>query len=159
MVSPHLAGERDTIWQQTAISAAITHNDPLAIASAVAWVGLLWRLLDGSVRDAIAGDIDVKRAGLLWYSGAYLLETIPTVMHIVARHGHQPVVAIETAVNDTRDNDTVAAVVGAALGAQRLTATRRQRRYRSSSVSNRMRGSPFTRARNASVNPAAEKYK
>jgi len=170
MVLPHLAGDRDTLWQQTAISAAITHNDPLAIASAVAWVALLWRLLggdvpatamswldaytdvlrpldhdqqyttrlesgplvgwcgatsallDGPVRDAIANDIDVKRGGLLWYSGAYLLETIPTVMHIVARHGHQPVVAIETAVNDTRDNDTVAAIVGAAMGAAHGTA-------------------------------------
>jgi len=170
MVLPHLAGDRDTLWQQTAISAAITHNDALAIASAVAWVALLWRLLggdvpatamswldaytdvlrpldhdeqyttrlesgplvgwcgatsallDGPVRDAIANDIDVKRGGLLWYSGAYLLETIPTVMHIVARHGHEPVEAIETAVNDTRDNDTVAAIVGAAMGAAHGTA-------------------------------------
>jgi ADP-ribosylglycohydrolase len=170
MVLPHLIGERDTLWQQTAISAAITHNDPLAISSAVAWVALLWRLLsgdvpatalswldtytdvlrpfdfdqqystrlesgrlagwcgatsallDGPVRDAIAGDIEVRRAGLVWYSGAYLLETIPTVMHIMARHGHKPLVAMETAVNDTRDNDTVAAIVGAAMGAAYGTA-------------------------------------
>jgi len=32
------------------------------------------------------------------------------------------VVAIETAVNDTRDNDTVAAIVGAAMGAASGTA-------------------------------------
>jgi ADP-ribosylglycohydrolase len=33
------------------------------------------------------------------------------------RHGHDPEEAIVRAVNDTRDNDTVAAIVGAAVGA------------------------------------------
>jgi ADP-ribosylglycohydrolase len=33
------------------------------------------------------------------------------------RHGHDPEEAIVRAVNDTKDNDTVAAIVGAALGA------------------------------------------
>ena len=32
------------------------------------------------------------------------------------RHGHNPEEAIVRAVNDTRDNDTVAAIVGAAIG-------------------------------------------
>ena len=52
-----------------------------------------------------------------WYSGAFLLETIPTVLLLLARHGHDPEEALVRAVNDTRDNDTVAAIVGAAVGA------------------------------------------
>lgn len=52
-----------------------------------------------------------------WYSGAYLRETLPSVLYILMRHGHDPEEAIVRAVNDTRDNDTVAAIVGAAVGA------------------------------------------
>lgn len=59
----------------------------------------------------------MKDACALWYSGAYLLETVPSVIYILMRHGHDPEEAIVRAVNDTRDNDTVAAIVGAAVGA------------------------------------------
>lgn len=52
-----------------------------------------------------------------WYSGAYLLETVPNVLLVLARHGQNPEEAIIRAVNDTRDNDTVGAIVGAAVGA------------------------------------------
>ena len=52
-----------------------------------------------------------------WYSGAYLLETVPSVLWILANHAHDPEEAIVRAVNDTKDNDTVAAIVGAAVGA------------------------------------------
>lgn len=52
-----------------------------------------------------------------WYSGAYLLETVPSVLWILAHHGHDAEEAIVRAVNDTKDNDTVAAIVGAAVGA------------------------------------------
>jgi len=162
---PHLSGDRESLWRETAIAAAITHNDPLAIASAVAWVALLWRviggdvpdtpdawldvytdvlrpldhdqaydtrvpdgllsgwrgsasaLLDGPVRRALAQGLNVHTACNSWYSGAYLLETVPSVLYILARHGHEPAEAIERAVNDTRDNDTIAAIVGAAMGA------------------------------------------
>ncbi|MFT4976183.1 MAG: ADP-ribosyl-[dinitrogen reductase] hydrolase [Myxococcota bacterium] len=51
------------------------------------------------------------------YSGAYMLETVPCVLTILSRHGHDPEEAIVRAVNDTKDNDTVAAIVGAAVGA------------------------------------------
>lgn len=53
----------------------------------------------------------------LWYSGAYLLETVPWVLYILARWGHDPEEAGVRAVNDTKDNDTVAAIVGSAVGA------------------------------------------
>lgn len=52
-----------------------------------------------------------------WYSGAYLLETIPSVLYILMRWGHDPEQAIIRAVNDTKDNDTIAAIVGAAVRA------------------------------------------
>jgi ADP-ribosyl-[dinitrogen reductase] hydrolase len=48
---------------------------------------------------------------------AYLLETVPSVLFILARHASDPSEAIRRAVKDTRDNDTVAAIVGAAVGA------------------------------------------
>lgn len=52
-----------------------------------------------------------------WYSGAYLLETVPSVLWILAGCAQDPEEAIVRAVNDTHDNDTVAAIVGAAVGA------------------------------------------
>jgi ADP-ribosylglycohydrolase len=52
-----------------------------------------------------------------WYSGAFLLETVPSVLYILERHGNDPEEAIIRAVNDTRDNKTVAAIVGAAVEA------------------------------------------
>jgi ADP-ribosylglycohydrolase len=52
-----------------------------------------------------------------WYSGAYLLETVPCVLLTLARFGDDPEAAIVRAINDTRDNDTVGAIVGAAVGA------------------------------------------
>jgi ADP-ribosyl-[dinitrogen reductase] hydrolase len=52
-----------------------------------------------------------------WHSGAYLLETVPTALATLALHAASPEEAIVRAVNDAYDNDTVAAVVGAAVGA------------------------------------------
>jgi ADP-ribosyl-[dinitrogen reductase] hydrolase len=45
------------------------------------------------------------------------METVPTVLFILATHGHDPEAAIVRSVNDTKDNDTIAAIVGAAVGA------------------------------------------
>ena len=39
------------------------------------------------------------------------------MLYILSRHGHDPRRAILEAVNNTRDNDTIAAIVGAAVGA------------------------------------------
>jgi len=153
------------LWTDTALSTAVTHNHPLAIAGSVAWVALLWRLLNGDlpepaeewldtylevlrlldagqqyetrvlsgpllkwrgslsalldteVRPALARQQPGRSAANRWYSGAYLLETVPCVLHILGQHGHDPYEAMLVAVNDTRDNDTIAALVGAAMGA------------------------------------------
>lgn len=169
-VLPHLRLGGTKLWEDTAVSTAVTHNDPMAIASSVAWVALLWRLLNGDlpeqaeewletytevlrildhgqayesrvrhgalqnwrgslselldsqVRDALKRRMPVRDAAARWFSGAYLLETVPTVLHIVAQHGHEPEQAMLMAINDTRDNDTIAAIVGAAMGAAYGTA-------------------------------------
>jgi len=69
------------------------------------------------VPEAIAGGRSVRKECDTWYSGAYLLETIPAVLLILGRYGHDPEEAVVRAVNDTKDNDTIASIVGAAVGA------------------------------------------
>ena len=66
---------------------------------------------------AFADGLDVSNRGARWYSGAFLLETVPAVLYILMHHADDPEEAIVQAVNHTRDNDTVAAIVGAAVGA------------------------------------------
>jgi ADP-ribosyl-[dinitrogen reductase] hydrolase len=69
------------------------------------------------VRAALRHRLAVSDACEEWLSGAFLLETMPSVLYILCRHGHDPEQAIVRAVNDTTDNDTIAAIVGAAVGA------------------------------------------
>ena len=73
--------------------------------------------VDEKVRWALERALSTVDACNSWYSGAYMLETMPSVILILARHGHDPEEAILRAVNDTKDNDTIAAIVGAAAGA------------------------------------------
>ena len=66
---------------------------------------------------ALGSGWSIEKAGNAWGSGAYLLETMPTALYILARYASDPEQAILRAVNDTKDNDTVAAIVGAVVGA------------------------------------------
>lgn len=75
------------------------------------------RFLRHCVSNALAQGMSTVQACNSWHSGAYLMETLPSVVYILCRHGHDPEEAIVRAVNDTWDNDTVAAIVGAAVGA------------------------------------------
>ena len=79
--------------------------------------GPMWRFVEERVSHALDAELPIADACNAWYSGAYLLETIPSALLILARHGHDPEEAIVRAVNDTKDNDTIAAIVGAAAGA------------------------------------------
>lgn len=81
------------------------------------FTGPAWKLVDTAVRQAVADGLSALAACNRWYSGAYLLETVPSAVYILARHGHDPAEAIVRAVNDTKDNDSIAAIVGAAVGA------------------------------------------
>ena len=67
--------------------------------------------------EAVRHDWNTREACTAWSSGAYLLETVPSMLWILARHAHDPEEAIVRAVNDTYDNDTIATLVGAAVGA------------------------------------------
>jgi len=79
------------------------------------WSGPLWQFVEHHVPSAIG--LPTTEAAEIWYSGAYLLETVPSVLHVLAQNATDPEEAIVRAVNDTKDNDTVAAIVGAAIGA------------------------------------------
>lgn len=79
--------------------------------------GSMAEMVAQHVRPALDRDMDVAAAGDIWHSGAYLLETVPTVLYVLSRHGHSARDAILQAVNNTRDNDPCAAIVGAAVGA------------------------------------------
>lgn len=61
--------------------------------------------------------LSVSTACDRWYSGAFLLETVPSILYILERYKSDPQEAIRRAVMDTWDNDTVAAIVGAVMGA------------------------------------------
>lgn len=79
--------------------------------------GSLCDFLSQRLTAALAEGWTVRRVSDSWYSGAYLLETVPTVLATLALHAASPEEAIVRAVNDAYDNDTVAAVVGATVGA------------------------------------------
>jgi len=79
--------------------------------------GPLWRFVEETVSEAYDQGLPVVDACERWYSGAYLLETVPSVIYILMKHGDDLEEAIEGAVNDTKDNDTIAAIVGSAVGA------------------------------------------
>jgi ADP-ribosylglycohydrolase len=160
---PYLKTGGTDIWVDTALCAMMTHNDNCSISACIAFVAMLWELLDMDAspdphwwleryvevaKDLEDGTVYAPRGGKFteysgpawqfvqervlwaseqnppaveacnaWYSGAFLLETLPSVIYILMRHGHDPEEAIVRAVNDTKDNDTIAAIVGAAAGA------------------------------------------
>jgi ADP-ribosylglycohydrolase len=93
-----------------------THYRPRG-GSFMAYEGPVWAFVAERVDDALARGLDVVEACNAWYSGAYMLETMPSVILILCRHAHEPEQALVRAVNDTKDNDTIAAIVGAAIGA------------------------------------------
>jgi ADP-ribosyl-[dinitrogen reductase] hydrolase len=83
----------------------------------VIYEGSLWQFTERVMKKALSRNLSVREACHLWGSGANLFETVPTVLYILAKHSHNAEEAIIRAVNDTQDNDTVASIVGAAVGA------------------------------------------
>jgi ADP-ribosylglycohydrolase len=79
--------------------------------------GPIWRFVAERLPQTLADRKSAVAAADEWYSGAYLLETVPTALYVLALHADNPEEAIVRAVNDTCDNDTIAAVVGTAIGA------------------------------------------
>jgi len=83
----------------------------------VPYRGPLWLFVEASVPRAVSDGLSVRDACDWWHSGSYLMETVPTALFILARHAHDPEEALVRAVNDTKDNNTIAAIVGAVVGA------------------------------------------
>ena len=83
----------------------------------VEYQGTIWRFVEEHVGETYSKGLSTLDACNAWYSAAYLLETVPSVLYILMCHGDDPEEAIVRAVNDTKDNDTIAAIVGAAVGA------------------------------------------
>lgn len=83
----------------------------------VAYRGAIWRFVEKHVGETYGKGLSTLEACNAWYSAAYLLETVPSVLYILMCHGDDLEEAIVRAVNDTKDNDTIAAIVGAAVGA------------------------------------------
>lgn len=94
-----------------------TNYEPRGGKWAGKYRGPLWGFVQERVSEAHQRGLSVLEAGRSWYSGAYLMETVPSVLYILMKYGHDPEEAIVRAVNDTKDNDTIAAIVGAAVGA------------------------------------------
>lgn len=78
--------------------------------------GSLWQFLEQYLLQPSRMSMPLLET-LDWYSGAFLLETVPTCLLILMRYADDPEQAMVRAVNDTKDNDTIAAIVGAFLGA------------------------------------------
>jgi ribA/ribD-fused uncharacterized protein len=81
------------------------------------YLGPLWGFTEDRVSRAFNEDRPCLDACEEWGSGAYLLETVPSVLYICMKHGDDFEEGLVRAVNDTKDNDTAGAIVGAALGA------------------------------------------
>jgi ADP-ribosylglycohydrolase len=77
----------------------------------------LWQFTERVVTDALQKRLSVVAACNTWGSGASLFETVPSVLYILATQAQNGEQAIIRAVNDTKDNDSIAAIVGAAVGA------------------------------------------
>ncbi|MDX1946672.1 MAG: ADP-ribosylglycohydrolase family protein [Pirellulaceae bacterium] len=81
--------------------------------------GCLWEFVDGPLRRMWQRGTSVRDACSLagFGSGADCFQSVPAILYILMHHADSLVAAVIAAVNDTKDNDTVAAVVGAFTGA------------------------------------------
>jgi len=107
-------------WLETFVAQARLLEGDSSYSSrnpALPYQGPVWQFVEREVHRALQENLSVLQACQRWHSGAYLLETMPCVLYILERHAHEPEEAILRAVNDTWDNDTIAAIVGAAVGA------------------------------------------
>ena len=81
--------------------------------------GGLCDFLDGPVRSAYRKGVPLRDACSLdgFGSRADILQTVPAVLYTLMCHSDDVTCSLIAAVNDTKDNDTIAAIVGAYVGA------------------------------------------
>jgi hypothetical protein len=105
-------------WE-TFTAAAAPIEGPVQLSSRIPgdrFRGSVCDLVAQRVPAALRVGISAQAACDSWYSGAYLLETVPSALFILERYRDDPEEALVRAVMDTWDNDTVAAIVGAVMG-------------------------------------------
>lgn len=81
------------------------------------YAGPPWRYVSSVLKVARRHSMTTRTACDAWHSGAMLLETWPCALYILEKYASDPEQAIIRAVNDTKDSDTIGAIVGAAVGA------------------------------------------
>lgn len=81
--------------------------------------GSLCQFLDERVRAAWKNTVSVAEGCSLsgWGSDAAITHTVPTVLYVLMHHAKNFEAALISCLNETKDNDTTAAIVGAILGA------------------------------------------
>lgn len=79
--------------------------------------GPVWKFTREVVGNALSKNLSAVEACNWWGSGGDLFGTVPSVLYILATHAHSAEETIIRAVNDTSDNDSIAAIAGAAVGA------------------------------------------
>jgi ADP-ribosyl-[dinitrogen reductase] hydrolase len=81
--------------------------------------GTFCDFIDGPVRRAFRRGVNFRDACSLdgFGSRADILQTVPAVLYLLASHSDSFESTIIAAVNDTKDNDTIAAIAGAMVGA------------------------------------------
>lgn len=105
-------------WQRfVALAGPLEGTTTYLARDGTGWRGTLTERVAACVPAALAANEPVAIACDRWHSGAFLLETVPAALYVLARHAQDPEEALVRAVNDAWDNDTVAAIVGAAVGA------------------------------------------
>ena len=109
---------KEWIERYIEVAAPLEPDDEYESQSAVTpFVGTVSAFVERELPKALAEKLSVFEACARWGSGAYLIETVPSVLYILARHGDSFEEAVRRAVNDTWDNDTIACIVGAVMGA------------------------------------------
>lgn len=106
-------------WE-TFVTAAAPIEGPVKLSPRIPgehFRGSVCELVEQRVPAALQAGASSQAACDSWYSGAFLLETVPSVLFILERYRDDPEEALVRAVMDTWDNDTVAAIVGAVMGA------------------------------------------
>jgi ADP-ribosylglycohydrolase/Mg-chelatase subunit ChlD len=101
----HIAGQLEGTEAYTPRMPGLTYRGPIS------------RFVYQEVNHALKENWSTLQAADTWGSGAFLLETLPNVIYILTKYAGDPEQAVIRAVNDTKDNDTIAAIVGAAVGA------------------------------------------
>lgn len=79
--------------------------------------GTLAVFIRRTVFNGLEKDMTPLAFGDLTYSGAFLLETLPVTLFLIAQSVDNPERGICNAVNYTRDNDTIASLVASSMGA------------------------------------------